>query len=537
MRDISIQKKIFSGSDEPIQDIIKRVIAEKSKKIVLHIVEESVIISSDDFKEIKKQTEKKGREVRVESRSALVIKNAEEAGLVVINASLTSNKRPFVDITLKKPDSKKSPRTPDFFSYIGKKDNSIIESAREELSNDEETDEQEENVDLKKLRVRRRIGLRFLGLFVGIIIGIVLIGALLYYVLPKATVIITLKKTPIDFNEKVVVSSKASSVQQSVSGITIPGELFTARRNLEIPFTSTSTKRVELKATGKLTINNAYSSASQSIVTATRFVSPDGKIFRLDKAVVIPGAKVVNGKLTPSKIDVLITADKAGEEYNISPAKLWKIPGFEGTPKYNGFYAESAASMSGGFIGERPIAGDGDMTLAKNALSSALKDALNGEMAILMSGKYTLLDGASLFSIEKQDVRAFKDDPSSFGLFGEASMKQLVFEEQTLKDAIAEKLKPTTGINFYVYNFILNYGTPQVNLDQGVINFNATGTVVFEENIDKNVFKTQAFGMSEDNLKKAVFALPGLEKANISLWPFWVHNVPTSPGRVSITFE
>lgn len=534
-----MQKKIFLEKGESVEDISERVIAEKSKKIILHISESSSLFSLEEFEDIKKRTQKKKKEVLIESKSPLVLKNAEEAGFSVINASLGSHKRPFIDITPKKSSivsEKKEIKLPDFFSYVRDKDDSIVDGVPEEMI---DADTEEEREDFRFERSRKRIkGSRKFFSFIGIFILLLcIIGLILYYILPRATITITLKKTPVEFNEIILVSSKASDVQITDGKITIPGELFTARRNLEIPFTSTSTEHVEEKATGKLTVYNAYSSASQKIIATTRFVSPSGKLFRLDNAVTIPGAKVVGGKLTPSSIEVSVTADKAGEEYNIGPTKPWTIPGFEGSDKYNGFYAESKTSMNGGFIGEKPVVGNANTDSAKEIISSALKDALEGEMAVLMSDKYTLLSGASSFVLEKQDIRPLKDDPSSFSLFGEASMKQIVFNESVLRDAISSETKPKGETNFDVFSFTFKNINPKIDLDKGTEVFNASGTIVFEEHIDKKAFADQILGMSEDTLKSAVFALPGLEKASIALWPFWVHEVPTNQNKVTITFE
>ena len=62
------------------------------------------------------------------------------------------------------------------------------------------------------------------------------------------------------------------------------------------------------KAQGTLTIYNAYSSAPQTLVATTRFVTPDGKIFRLTNEVTVPGAKITNGQIVPSSINAPIAA-------------------------------------------------------------------------------------------------------------------------------------------------------------------------------------------------------------------------------------
>ena len=188
-------------------------------------------------------------------------------------------------------------------------------------------------------------------------------------ILPKAEIKITAKKTAWNFNNSVSASKNSGDID--LANKQIPANFFLEKKNVSLLYPATGKKNVEKKSRGEITIYNAYSSQSQSLVANTRFESPDGKIFRIENKITVPGAKVENGKIIPAGIKMNVVADKVGAEYNIGPAKF-TIPGFKGAPKYDGFYARSESQMAGGFVGELVYPTDDEIKTAKEKTESAL---------------------------------------------------------------------------------------------------------------------------------------------------------------------
>ena len=80
-------------------------------------------------------------------------------------------------------------------------------------------------------------------------------------------------------------------------------------------------------------------------------------------------------------------------------------------------------------------------------------------------------------------------------------------------------------------NFSISYGTSTADLTNGKMTFSVSGTLTYEPKIDFDAFKNNILGLNADTLKTTIFALPGLDKANISFWPFWVNSVPKSASH------
>ena len=515
-----MRKKIIIRSRDTIGDVREKIQEESLNNIVLDVPEKSLICTEAGFKELKEISDEEGKEIIIESQNETVLSFAEEAGFSTILEKDESKSRPILDI-IQRGMKNKLPAIPEFLKHH--KD--IRENA---FAGDSFPERKSEKEDSRKKIV----------ILASSLAAVIAVLAFLYFELPRATIVIELKKTEVQFSGPVDVSSKAFSPSTAPSGrITIPGELLTAKRNLELSFPSSGKEMVEVKSSGKLAVYNAYGSQSQPIVATTRFISPDGKVFRLDKKTVIPGANVINGKITPSQIEVSVTADKPGEEYNVASSKGWKIPGFSGTPKYEGFYAEAVTPMSGGARGEKLVPTESDITNAKQALQKSLMEGLDGELAVLMSPKFVLLPDTKEFTMNSIDVERITKDAEKFSVFGEAEMRGLVFEKQMLNDEIAKNVLPTLKQGLVALDFDVSYRGQRANLSAGTMSFLASSSVVFEENLDKNKFNSEILGMTEDTLKRYVFSIPGLEKATISLWPFWVSSVPGDSKRVTITFQ
>jgi hypothetical protein len=152
---------------------------------------------------------------------------------------------------------------------------------------------------------------------------------------------------------------------------------------------------------------------------------------------------------------------------------------------------------------------------------------------LLSSENLKILPGASAFDVTNETISSQADKDNNFSVFAAGELRQLVFDETMLKDLIIQIVSTSTS-GVKMDSFSINYGTSTVDLAAGKISFSVSGTLVYEPKIDFDAFKNEILGVDSESLKTAVFALPGLQKANISFWPFWVNSVPTRLSRVNL---
>lgn len=366
-----------------------------------------------------------------------------------------------------------------------------------------------------------------------LILLIAILGGISYAalrVLPRVEIKIFLQKYPLAFNQ---------AVEASISeGIKLPAELFTEKRNLQMSFPASGKQNVQKKAQGKIIIYNSYSSEVQNLVAGTRFLTPDNKIFRLTKNITVPGAKIQEGKIVNSSIEVDVIADQPGVEYNIGPMAKLTIPGLKGSPKYEGFYGQSTNPMTGGFVGEAAIPTDKDIADAKVKIRQVLEDNLKIVIFSQLHKDFKVIDGSSKFEILNEKINKEVDKDNNFSVVSEAQMKLLAFQEKDLKDILFNQLKPQLVAGDYeVIDFQIEYGVSRSNFEKGVMSFPVKGQIIFQNKTDPEFLRQQAKGKNEQELKLLVFALPGLEKAQFSFWPIYVKSAPPNINKIKVVIQ
>lgn len=171
----------------------------------------------------------------------------------------------------------------------------------------------------------------------------------------------------------------------------LAGSKVSADKTVSVTRTATKKQPVRSAASGRIKIVNNFGTDSQTLAASTRFASPAGKIYRIREAVTVPAATKEGGKIVPKSIEVTIYADQPGTEYNLKDPTKFTIPGFQGSPKYQGFYGESVGVIDGGFIGESGVVTAEDVNAASGELNKQLMDALTAELKSSAAEGFTLI--------------------------------------------------------------------------------------------------------------------------------------------------
>ncbi|MDP3956465.1 MAG: hypothetical protein Q8P97_00530 [bacterium] len=362
------------------------------------------------------------------------------------------------------------------------------------------------------------------------------------FVLPKADISLTLKTS--SWPESGPFSGDISAM---LSGGDVSAQLQSHEKNLpQLPLIATGKKLIKSKATGTIKIYNAFSSDPQPLVATTRFLSPDGKIFRLDKSVTVPGAKITDGKITPSSVDAAVSADNIGSEYNIGSVSRWSIPGFKGSPKYDSFYGVSDTPMAGGANGEQGYPTDKDIAAAKKDAEQKIRDDLGALFAIDIQTDLTMLDGSSNFKIVKSQPILTPDASGKYFYFIQAKEDRLAIRKEDILNlmvskAVADKAVKEPGADFTAKKTDLKFDFKSLVIGKDGAVKGATMAVIFQgdfvRKVDINDLRGQVAGKNENDLKALILSDLRIESAKIALWPFWVKKVPGNQAKITISAE
>ena len=488
------EKKIFIEKTHDLEFVVGKIIEAEAKRVILNIPRDAAVGKAlNNFQILKREAETAGKEIFIESVDDHILELASIVGMESQNPVFKNTERAVSDIL---PRSGLKMRVAEVKDSIDREVFAPSRELREKKEAPKKINKKEETSFRKEAKSstapspfyetppppkRRSFSLlrRLLGVLIifGVFFGVFQIAS---SVMPRANVRIILKKTPVDFEDSIEVSSKVSRADIADGKIVIPGELLIGEKNITKTFKAGAKEKVEAKAAGTIVVYNAYSSERQTLVATTRFESPDKKIFRITKAVTIPGAKIENGKIVPSKIEIAVVAEESGDAYNLPPASPWKIPGFKGSPKYEGFYGESIKPMTGGFIGERAAPTPGDLEEARKDVTASLASALRGEMTVLASPLFKVFDDAESFKVleEKVDVLS-GEDSNNFSLFMRGELRRIVFEENMLLETIALKSRRGLPEGLRYRDFKINYSEREFDFILGRIRFAGNGSLSF----------------------------------------------------------
>ncbi len=390
-----------------------------------------------------------------------------------------------------------------------------------------------------KIKKIRKIKISPKKTLIGLGTMIVLLGLayVVYFILPHAQITINPRKESVKFETDIIVNKNIDTID--VDQAMVPGQLFEVEKIESREFPSTGERDVLEKAKGKIVVYNQYSSSPQTLVKTTRLKSTDGKIFRLTATVTIPGAIIDEGKIVASSKEVDVEADEAGADFNIGPTDF-RIPGFEGTPKYNAFYGKSTQPMTGGAKGKMKVATQDDITGAINIVAVGLKDTASKEFQGIIPNDLKLLtDSQSLEIMESSSTVKANMPGDKFTVTVKVRAVGLAFKEQDilnlLEKNVADKISENRTMLFSTIK--INYKTSKFDSQKGTSSLNCNIEADSVWNFDANQIKKDLIGKTEEEAKTYLGTLAEIETAKLVLWPFWVKQVPSKENRIKVLIK
>ncbi len=370
--------------------------------------------------------------------------------------------------------------------------------------------------------------------FIGAIFVAAAAGA--YYILPKAAVVITPKKESVSLDLSIRADKNITKTDNQLNRIPAQVLRIEAAKNGDFP--SGGERYVEEKAKGVITVYNAFSSSPQGLVQNTRFVSAEtGKLFRTTKSVVIPGAKIDGGKIVASSIDIEVAADQPGPDYNIGSSNF-TIPGFQGGPKYSGFYGKSNSSMRGGAIGKMKVVSQDDLDKARVEVVGAVKQELDKNLKNQIPNNFKLLDGSVKEGVpEISFSRQAGEAADSFTISVKSQNTTIVFSEQYVNELADQKISSSKGQNAVVVpgSRKITYNSWQVDFNKGGIDMSINIGQDITRKIDVENLKQNLVGKNETEIRRVLSQMQEVQDAKVTFWPFWVRSMPLRVDKIKVS--
>lgn len=294
---------------------------------------------------------------------------------------------------------------------------------------------------------------------------------------------------------------------------------------------------VKSKAKGYVTIYNNFDKNPQKLVKNTRLETAEGKIFRIDSTVTVPG-KTDQGA---GSVKVLAIADTYGGEYNIE-ATTFTIPGFKGSPKYQSFNAKSENSMSGGDVGKRYLIGEQDLKDAEAKIVPGLVAKLKDKIKQYNDENYTVVANSITFKYENNRAK-IEQEQNINNLEEKVTASIIIVPKTTIAKVLAK-------LNLSMYNGIdevklRNYDVLHLSVASNSNAMNASNTVeVYAEyrgdiiwSVDIENIRKQLVGKNISDFPTIMSSFVGVDTATPTFHPMWVHSFPNTSKRITVILE
>ncbi|MCD6085455.1 hypothetical protein J7J41_00460 [bacterium] len=524
---------IYVKKQDDLVKIVEKIITSPDDEVILVIPKNSVLAKSYfNFEILKRESEIAKKKIFIDSLDQIIRNFSKQAQIELIDQAFEEKKQEIADIL---PPQKKEEK--------------ILEEKKETESIKNKKEPRFEKIDeiwkssvkrdsLKKEIIKSKsVKKKFYFVSSFIIIGVVSFVYLFWFKFPKTTIILYPKKT-----QKIIEVSLACAPIEKIDfeNKILPAKLVKFERVFEKSFKTTGKKKIETFAKGKVKIYNAFSSAPQILVKNTRFLGEkSNKLFYLTKRVVVPGAKVIEGKIVPSSLEAEIIAQKPGPEFNIGSDKFW-LPAFKerGSPRYYKVWAETIQEIKGGESKEISIATEKDIENATTSIEKTLTSLLETEF-LEKTKNYLVPSKGYRVKIEYENQLPKPGETmNEFSVKAKALLEGFIIEKKNLEEISKKILSESFNLEKWEITSIKeDFFNPEFEEKHPMLRFEAKIKINLARKIDTDLLKKKIREEKKENLKKLLSNLDEIEKAKIIFWPFWIKKVPKNLERIFIEIK
>lgn len=335
---------------------------------------------------------------------------------------------------------------------------------------------------------------------------------------------------------QIILDHKSAEVNSETK--TLPAELLEFSRVEKASFPATGQKYVEERAHGIVRIYNRFSSVPQRLVASTRFVTDKGAVYRLIQAVTVPGAAIEGGAVSPRFVEAELVADKPGNEGNFAGSATLKIPGFHGTPKYEGFYAEAMTGFQGGMKGESKVATKEDIAHAEEDVTKKVYDAVKLEVAKKIPPDFKIIDGLREIEIAKVTSPKISAAGDIFEVEARAVGRVLVFREADISLALRELFLQDKKNSEEIKNMSeVDYTVKKLDMKSGRAELSLAGKIYLKPVIAGRELASLLQGKREQDLLQVLRGKTEIKDFSLSLFPPWTFRAPEGVERIRVIIE
>jgi hypothetical protein len=283
-------------------------------------------------------------------------------------------------------------------------------------------------------------------------------------------------------------------------------------------------KTEEGRAIGTVTIINK-NNQNQVLIATTRFLSPDGLLFRLTNQVLIPA-----GGETAAEI----RADEIGSKYDIGPAHF-SIPGLSASLQQK-IYGITKEPMTGGLRRIGTLTSDEIIKAQKKNIESLDKQVAQ-KLNLESNDKTIVLTEKEIISEDTSNKEG--DEIEKFTITLKVKVKTITVNKEKLLSWAKEQYKKDLDDTNEIINYDLDKFTYSLeDIASTFITMRTSLPAYVLGTLDiANFDKKKLYGLDENGLKTFFVQYDNVKEVEVQFWPFWVRSVPSMQDHIEIKIK
>ena len=410
----------------------------------------------------------------------------------------------------------------------------FLKSSPRQSNTKERANNKGKRVSVLQLLIQRKkltiIGVSIIALFV----------LLIFFatsVLPSAKIQVTphTREQVIAYNFIANANISTNDPQQN----SIPSQILASQKEKTYRIATSGEEDLQEYAEGELTVYNE-SESPQTLVATTRFVSPDGKIFRSLEQVIVPA--ILDDTGAPGSIQVQVRASEPGEEYNIGATDHFSLPGLKGHRNFLRIYGRSKQPMTGGVVGIRKVVMQEDIQKIETRAREELFGKVQTELRNKIPDDFIVIEDTLRSDIKEfdanQELGGVTDElvvrvvaRARIVLIRENDVKQIFNEYLTTQDLYDNATEEPGG------ELSIDYAVNENDYTQGITRLTMNATQSFRRIVNTDLLFSEIAGKKDIEVRRILAGKEEFQRVHLRFWPFWVNKIPSNKQDVEFDIQ
>lgn len=345
--------------------------------------------------------------------------------------------------------------------------------------------------------------------------------------LASASLLIKLKTETHPVEENLILSSNV--LKTDLEKLVIPGEYIEINKNHSIRQKTTGLKEGRSVASGKVKFINTDQKNSISIIPGTRIQTKDGKIYRTAERIYLEAG---------SEMEVNVFADQNNPNTQVTDLNTeFIIPGLKNTDWENKIQVKLIEPIIVAGDEVRFVSLD-DINEGKLNLEKQLQEVVKQELK-LKYPNYVFPEELGIFDVKFLNIsHSVGQRADEVIITGSASLKTIGVKENILKEFLKDiisKQNLRKDLNFQIINLKINsIRMGNFDLKNKELLVSLSGDVEIKGELDTKKIISEVAGQDVANIQQIIEKYEQIEKAELSVWPFWLNKIPLDISKIKV---